>query len=70
MNACVRHQPKDVREVRLTIMQWEKKWKAMMFELRKDEKIIDLWPMSALLDICPEDVKEQMMLRLDEIGEN
>ena len=26
--------------------------------------------MSALLDICLEDAKEQMMLRLDEIGEN
>ena len=26
--------------------------------------------MSALLEICPKDVKEQMMMRLDEIGEN
>ena len=26
--------------------------------------------MSALLEICWDDVKEQMMLRLDEIGEN
>ena len=26
--------------------------------------------MSALLEICPKDVKEQMMMRVDEIGEN
>ena len=26
--------------------------------------------MSALLEICPKDVKEQMLLRLDEVGEN
>ena len=30
----------------------------------------NLWRMSALLDICPKDVKEQMLLRLDEVGEN
>ena len=52
-------------------MQWEEKWKAMMSELGKDAKIRDLWRMSALLDICPKDVKEQMMMmRLDENGEN
>ena len=28
-----------------------------------------LWRMSALLEICPKDVKEQMLMRLDEIGE-
>ena len=26
--------------------------------------------MSALLEICPRDVKEQMLMRLDDIGEN
>ena len=26
--------------------------------------------MSAFLDLCPEEVEEQMMMRLDEIGEN
>ena len=29
-----------------------------------------LWRMSALLAICPKDVKEQMTMRLDEIDEN
>ena len=35
-----------------------------------DAKILDLWRMSALLEMCLKDVKEQMMMRLDEIGEN
>ena len=50
--------------------QWEEKWKVMMSELGGDAKIPDLWRMSALLEICPRDVKEQMLMRLDEIGEN
>ena len=51
-------------------MQWEEKREAMMSEPGKDAKIPDFWRMSALLEICPKDVKEQMMMRLDEIGEN
>ena len=43
---------------------------AMMSELGKDAKIPDRWRMSALLDICPQDVKETMVMRLDEIDEN
>ena len=39
-------------------MQWEENFKAMMCELGKDAKISDLWSMSALLGICPTDVKE------------
>ena len=42
----------------------------MMSELGVGAKIPDLWRMSALLEICPNDVKEQMLLRLDEVGEN
>ena len=42
----------------------------MMSELGEGAKIPDLWRMSALLEICPKDVKEQMLLRLDEVGEN
>ena len=41
-----------------------------MSELGGDAKIPDLWRMSALFEICPKDVKEQMLMRLDEIGEN
>ena len=29
-----------------------------------------MWKMSALLVFCPKDIKEQMFLRMDEIGEN
>ena len=36
----------------------------------RDVKIPDLWRMLLLLEICPKDAKEQMMMRLDEIGEN
>ena len=60
---------KDLSQVRLAVMQREEKWKAMMFELGKDAKILHLWRMSALLEICPKNVKEQMLMRLDEIGE-
>ena len=63
-------QATHVRRVGLAIMQWEEKWKAMMSELGGDAKIPDLWRMSALLEICPKDVKEQMMMRLGEVGEN
>ena len=69
-SACIRSLVKDVGQVRLAIMQWEEKWKVMMSELGEGAKIPDLWRMSALLEICPKDVKEQMLLRLDEVGEN
>ena len=68
---CVYPKPvKDVSQVRWAIMQWEEKWKVMMSELGEVAKIPDLWRMSALLEICPKNVKEQMLLMLDEAGEN
>ena len=33
VDACTRNPAKDVRQVGLAILQWEEKWKAMMFEL-------------------------------------
>ena len=57
---------KDVSQVRLATMQLEEKWKAIMSELGVDVKIPDVWRMSALLEICPKNVKEHMM-RQDEI---
>ena len=60
---------KDVGQVRLAIMQREEKWKVMMSELGEGAKIPDLWRMSALLENC-RDLKEQMLLRLDEVGAN
>ena len=41
-----------------------------MSELGGSAEIPDLRRMSALLEICPKDLKKQMMMRLDEIGEN
>ena len=41
----------------------------MMSELGEGAKIRDRWRMSALLEIFPKDVKEQMLLRLYEVGE-
>ena len=60
---------KDVSELRLANIQWEEEWKAMVIELGQDAKIPDFWKKSALLEICPKVVKDQMMMRLDEIGE-
>ena len=38
----------------------------MMTEPNDDDvKILELWRMSALLGICPKDVRDQMLLRLD-----
>ena len=42
----------------------------MEAELGKDAKIPNLWRTSALLDMCPKDVQEQMMMKLDEIAVN
>ena len=65
--------PKEVKElsgVKIAILEWEEKWKRMNSELGADVKIPVLWRMSALLEICPKDLKEQMLMRLDEIGED
>ena len=68
---CMYPKPaKDVGQVGLAIMQLEEKWKVMMSEFGEGAKIPDLWRMSALLEICPKGVNKQMLLRLDEVGEN
>ena len=60
---CMYPRPaKDVSQARLAITQWEDKWKAIVSEVGGDAKIP--------LKICPKDVKEQMMMSLDEVGEN
>ena len=61
---CMNPKPvKDVGQVRLAILQWGEKRKVMMSELGENAKIPDLWRNSALLEICPKGVKEQMLLR-------
>ena len=44
-------------------------WKNGMAEVGNGTKIPDLWRMSALLATCPKDVREHLLLRLDEVGE-
>ena len=61
---------KDLKTLKLAIMQWEERWKSMMTELGIEAKIPELWKMSALLEICPKEVREQMLLKMDDIGEN
>ena len=50
---------KYVSQDRLAIMQWEEYWKTVMTRKKMHE--------SALLEICPNDVKEQMIMRFNEI---
>ena len=52
-------------------MQWEEKWTNHDVGARNGREDSRLTSrMSALLEMCPKDVKEQMMTRMDEIGEN
>ena len=41
-----------------------------MSELGGDAQIPYLWRMSVLLELCCKDVKEQMLMTLDEVGDN
>ena len=61
---------KDVSQVKAAIMQWEEKWKNKMTELGGGAKVPDLWRMSALPEMCPKYVNDNLLMRLDEIGEN
>ena len=61
---------KAVGDVAVAVLEWEEKWKRMMGEIGHEAKIPDLWKMSALLEICPKNIQEQMMLRMDEIDED
>ena len=39
----------------------EEKWKHMMTDIGGDTKMQDMWRMSALLEIFPKEVREQML---------
>ena len=69
-SACIPEAVKDVSQVKLPIMQWEEKRKKMMAELGGGGRIPYLRRMLALMEICPKEVKEQMLMRLGEIGED
>ena len=59
---------KDVKLLTSAIFQWEDKWNAMLKEM-KDPNVPDLWKMAAFLELCPNDIKDQVFLRIDEINE-
>ena len=62
-------QVKDVKLLTSATFQWEDKRNAMLKEM-KDPSVPDLWQMAAFLELCPNDIKDQVFLRIDEIKEN
>ena len=62
-------QVKDVKLLTSAVFQWEDKRNAMLKEM-KDPNVPDLWQMAAFLELCPNDIKDQVFLRIDEIKEN
>ena len=60
---------KDVKLLTSAIFQWEDKWNAMLKEM-KDPSVPELWKMAAFLELCPNDIKDQVFLQIDEINEN
>ena len=62
-------QVKDVKLLTSAIFQWEDKWNAMLKEM-KDPSVPELWKMAAFLELCPNDIKDQVFLQIDEINEN
>ena len=60
---------KDVKFLTSAIFQWEDKWNAMLMEM-KDTNVPELWKMAAFLELCPNDIKDQIFLRIDGIKEN
>jgi hypothetical protein len=68
---CLYPRPvKELAMLRVAVLEWERRWEAMMMELGKEAVIPDLWRMSALLEICPKELKEAMLMKLDEVGES
>ena len=63
-------QVRDISKLTAAILSWEEKWRLMMAEYPSDVKIPPLWRMAAFLEMCPNEVKEQVYLRVDEIGED
>ena len=62
-------QVKDVKLLTSAIFQWEDKWNAMRKEM-KDPSVPEIWKMAAFLELCPNDIRDQVFLQIDEIKEN
>ena len=41
-----------------------------MLKEMKDPSVPELWKMAAFLELCPNDIKDQVFLQIDEINEN
>ena len=41
-----------------------------MLKEMKDPSLPELWKMAAFLELCPNDIRDQVFLRIDEIKEN
>ena len=59
-----------LEEVESGVMEWEQKWRRMERDLGKDMKIPVIWKMAALMEIVPKNIQDQLLMRMDEIGEN
>ena len=62
-------QVKDVKLLTSASFQWEDTWNALLKEM-KDPSVQELWKMAAFLELCPNDIKDQVFLQIDEINEN
>ena len=58
---------KDLRELTASIGLWEDKWKRMVRNSGGGGQVPEVWRMAAMLEICPQDVKETMLMKLDEV---
>ncbi len=59
-----------LEEVESGVMEWEQKWRRMERDLGEDMKIPIIWKMAALMEIVPKNIQDQLLMRMDEIGEN
>ena len=56
--------------VKLTVLHWAAQWENMMTELGSDAKDLRSEANVGSVGVCLKEVREQMLMRLDEIGED
>ena len=61
---------KDRRRFVEEVLRWEEKWRKMLKGHPDGIKIPVIWQMSAFLELCPKDIRERAMSRIDEITED
>ena len=63
----------NVNQLMEKIVEWEQKWNKMQREeehKNADVQIPVVWKIAAFLELCPREITEQVMLNMDDIGEN